>query len=223
VGTGFWITQLLLAVAAIATAVYSARHAPEEGSADGRVPESVPLFTPLERARLLVLRRLVQQSQVLQANLYDDLAPEERPGPELRIEWPWRRAMMWSALLLVLIGCVGVWQTNAEMNQLDRGPLFGHLVPGVIANPGKYLSAVNSAASPTALRDPFQAVELLDRKQAMDRYEALLGLGLAWLVSTLAGSPASSAGAPQSIASDLVPFIIVGAALCGALSFFELP
>lgn len=228
-GTGFWIMQLALLVAAIATAVYSERRnrcSPDESSFVGRTtPDARPSFTPLERRRLLVLRRLVEQSQLLRVNLYDDLTPEVRIEPEPRIEWPWRQAMLWSALFLVLVGCVGVWQTNAAMAQLDRGPLFGHLVPGVIANPGKYLATVNSATStvPLAARDPFQALALLDRKQAMDRYEALLGLGLAWLVGAAARSSASSPNAPHSIAGDVVPFIIVAAALCGALSFFELP
>ena len=152
-GTGFWITQFLLLVAAIATAVYSERRnrcSPDESSfVVGPTPgRAIVVHAARARAPAACCADWSNSRRLLGVNLYDDLTPEERMGPEPRIEWPWRRAMLWSALCLVLVGCVGVWQTNADMAQLDRGPLFGHLVPGVIANPGKYFAAVNSATSP---------------------------------------------------------------------------
>jgi len=49
----------------------------------------------------------------------------------------------WIAQLALLVAAIATAvYSERHMAQLDRGPLLGHLVPGVIANPGKYLAAV---------------------------------------------------------------------------------
>jgi hypothetical protein len=140
--------------------------------------------------------------------------------------------------LLALAGVVGVVRTNALMDGVEHSQqtlgagvhasLLGRLVPGVIANPGKYLSAVNSGGSSIAAgADPLEAVAMQSLKQAMDRYEALVGLGIALLIwgsaRPVLRQQSSTGAVESSVASDAAPFIVVVALLCASMSFFELP
>jgi hypothetical protein len=139
---------------------------------------------------------------------------------------------------LVIAGGVGAWQVNAAMTRLESestepistGTVVSHLVPGVVANPGRYLAAVNSAASSiSGDRDPIEVTAWLDQKEAVDRFEAVIGLGIACLLAAVAGWPRSPsrpgylADDPAgSIGSDLLPFVLVASAFLAAISFFEL-
>ena len=167
-GIGFWVTQVILVLAAIATGVYVERRnraeknvppadAPKfrvsvEG-AEARV--GAQQFTAAERSRLTVLRRLVEQARELRGELVDDLQPDRSTADEphrvpLDQFRDWRTPAAWIGLVLVVIGCVGVWQATAAMTRIEHdatgamitGSLTSHLVPGVIANTGKYLAAV---------------------------------------------------------------------------------
>jgi hypothetical protein len=110
--------------------------------------------------------------------------------------------------------------TGVESSMVSR------LVPGLLANPSKYVKAVNSSSAATA---SLEQVSYLQDKQAMDRWEAVLVLGAALLLATRR-SPVSGAPRPDgeaardsSIANDFLPFLFLAALVCGALSFFELP
>jgi hypothetical protein len=324
VGTGFWIIQAMLLVAAVATAFHverqnrrhegtSADDEPdvkvriepvgerpavtplplrrERAAPDGStILRSPPLFTSVERSRLLAWRTWVQQARLARSDLYDDLAPADeqvqhgadpqldhssrpdhtsavRPrwdltadgntsadhAPRMRSDdrpprWPGlrgtspRQLLLIVGVLLLTLGCVGIWRTHLSMSALEESrssslgvskpSLVAHLTPGMISNPGKYLAAVNSSGSsvpPGA--DPLELLAMLELRQAMDRFEALFGLGLALIIGSGTGwsprSPRPGGGDPalqqqSTIASDLVPFIVLVALFCFAVSFFEL-
>jgi hypothetical protein len=257
VGTGFWVTQVILVVAAIATGVYVERcnraekNVPPADAPKFRVSVEEAearvggqQFTAAEQSRLAVLRRLVEQARELRGELVDDLQPDmsdveqsHRIGADqLR---GWRKPAASIGVVLIVLGCVGVWQATAAMTQIEReatgampmGSLASHLLPGVIANPGKYLAAVNSSSGGVSGgRDPIQVLAWLDEKEAVDRFEAVIGVGLACLLAALAGWPGASPGVESSddgpsssIGSDLLPFMLCASAFLAAMSFFELP
>jgi hypothetical protein len=139
-----------------------------------------------------------------------------------------------------VVGAVGVVRTDLAIRDLqDAAPeagvrlsLAGRLLPGLIVNPGKYLSAVNGASASgrgAPAQASLEAVALLQQKQAMDRWEAVLALGVAMVFATRRSqsvatpTPDGEAARASSVANDLVPFLFVAALLFGALSFFELP
>ena len=135
--------------------------------------------------------------------------------------------MLVGGVLLVGFGVVGVVRTSLAMDDLQRNsvsqtePLSpaARLLPGVIVNPAKYLSAVNASATP-GRGDQLYAVGQMELKQAMDRWEAVLGVGVSLL---LFANAMRSAEEESTVAFDLAPFILVAAALFAGLSFFELP
>ena len=218
-GTGFWVAQVILVVAAIATGIYAERrnraerYLPPPSAPRIRVPVEpsevrvgAPRFTAGEQSRLLVLRRLVQQARTFKTDLFDDLqadastvdAPDASAPSQAR---SWRTLALWLGFLLILVGGAGVWQANADMARLEReargavasASLVSHLLPGVIANPGKYLAAVNSASGAVSGgRDPIRVLAWLDQKEALDRFEAVVGVGVVCVLAATAGWP----GAP---------------------------
>ena len=209
-------------------------------------------FTLRERARLLLLRGSVQDARTGRGGLYDDLQPDEStrwvvaattrvppaptrqpstppppPPPAPKRGWTGRQLTLAIAALLVVVGGLGVVQTSAAMQATGvEGSMVSRLVPGLLANPGKYVKAVNSSTSASASLDQ---VSYLHEKQAMDRWEAVLILGTALFlvtrrtpsptVSTAQGEPARE----SSVANDFLPFLFLLALVLGALSFFELP
>jgi hypothetical protein len=259
VGIGFWITQVVLAVVAIITGISAERHnraeqnTPSADSAYERVPvesagsrrDAIP-FTAGEQSRLLVLRRLVERARALKTDLYDDLTPDRSAevGPSASSytygnSLPWKRIVVCTGVVLVGIGCIGTWHANAAMARIERqargtmitGSIANHLLPGVVAYPGKYLAAVNSSSSGlSGDRDPLQVIAWLDQKQAVDRFEGIIGLGAACLLAVSAGWPrgGSQTGLlgeePRgSVGSDVLPFLLVASVFVMAMSFFELP
>ena len=262
-GVGFWVLQAILVAAAVATGIAAERrnradqNAPPVDAPRRRVPvESASVargtsqFTAREQSRLASLRRLVEQARALKTDLYDDLQAdtaterEATSGTTTRSGHPrsWRAFTVCIGMGLVIIGGIGTWQANAAMTRLEReaqapignGSVAGHLLPGVIANPGRYLDAVNSAATSVAAnRDPIEVIAWLDQKQALDRFEAVIGLGAACLLATVAGWPrrAEPTGSGSgyfddepagSVGSDLLPFVLVASVFFVAISFFEL-
>ena len=113
------------------------------------------------------------------------------------------------------------------------GSLGSHLLPGPVASPGKYLAAVNSSSNGlSGNRDPIQVLAWLEQKATLDRFEGLVGLGLASLLVAIAGWPRSTYATVNgvrdyppsgSVGSDLLPFILVVSVFFLAMSFFELP
>jgi hypothetical protein len=59
----------------------------------------------------------------------------------------------------------------------------------------------------------------MHQKAAMDRWEALVGLGLSVLLFT----SATRTDEDSSVGVDVAPFLLVATILFAALSFFELP
>lgn len=259
-GIGFWVTQVILLVAAIATGISAERRNRAERD---RPPTNLPIyhiplaptgvpvggsqFTADEQSRLVVLRRLVQQARALKTNLLDDLQPDatavdDRSGrTPNRQAGAWRTPALWLGLFLILIGGAGVWQANSVMVRLEQEAtgsvttrsLASHLLPGVIANPGKYLAAVNSSSSAVSGgRDPIQVLAWLDQKEAVDRFEAVIGVGTACVLAATAGWPGATRRgnlgsaedeSPSSLGSDVLPFVLCASVFLAAMSFFELP
>jgi hypothetical protein len=220
----------------------------------GRVgPVDVGLggFPLRERARLLLLRGSVQDARTGRGGLYDDLEadestrwvvaasarvptaptvaapiPKSAPPPERGRAWTGRRVTLAIAAVLLMVGALGVVRTNAEMQATQAGSsMAARLVPGLLANPGKYVKAVNTSTSTSASLDQ---VQFLQQKQAMDRWEAALVLGAALLLATrraptLSPTPEGEAARESSVANDFLPFLFLAALLFAALSFFELP
>ena len=145
------------------------------------------------------------------------------------------------ACLVLLIGLVGVARTYAAMDALQQTALTGYggqiaadspvtrLVPGLLSNPARYLAALNGGGnSRRATADAFFAADRLALKQAMDRWEALAGAGLAALLLSRARPAAESraqnspTGVRTSVAADLTPLLLLVALLFAALSFLEI-
>ncbi|MBV9168948.1 MAG: hypothetical protein JOZ81_02540 [Chloroflexi bacterium] len=260
-GAAFWITQLVLMVTAIAIAVSverrnrAERNNPPPDAPYHRIPvESARVrrrssgstsFTAAEQSRLAMLRRVVEQARALKTDLYDDLQPD-RSQDDIAAPFSFTHVRSWTTLavgagaLLVIMGVVGVWQANAAITRLEQmptgtlvpGSLSSHLLPGAVANPGKYLAAVNSSSNTTGNRDPIQVMTWLQQKETVDRFEALIGLGVAFILIAIAGWPRPAARTPGfveddeprgSIGSDLLPFVLVVSVFLVAMSFFELP
>ena len=209
-------------------------------------------FTLRERARLLLLRGSVQDAKTGRGGLHDDLeadestrwvvaasarvppaptlsapASERVPPPEPQPAWTARQLTLALAAVLLIVGAVGVVRTNADLQASEvSSSLAARLVPGLLANPGKYVKAVNSSTSASASLDQ---VSYLQQKQAMDRWEAVLVLGAALLLTTrrtpssAAPTAEGEAARESSVANDLLPFLFLVALVFGALSFFELP
>jgi hypothetical protein len=257
VGTGFWVTQVILVVAAVATGIWVERcnrlernvppaNAPklrvsveEAGARVGAQP-----FTAAEQSRLALLRRLVEQARELRTDLLDDLQAdmssidesERTSSGQLR---GWKKPAAVIGIVLAVIGSIGVWQATAAMTRIEReatgtvtsGSLTSHLLPGVVANPGKYLAAVNSSSGGVSGgRDPIQVLAWLDEKEAVDRFEAVIGVGIACLLAAVAGWPGSASPdgsldgeSRSSFGSDVLPFILCASVFLAAMSFFELP
>jgi hypothetical protein len=200
-------------------------------------------FTVEQQARLVILRTFVQEARLGRGALQDDMAPasdgDENAGPAASAapasRKPHRRASTRQLLLaagavLVLLGVVGMVRTSMAMDDLQRTassrgvePLTvtTRFLPGVLVNPAKYLSAVNGSSGVSGV-DPLYAVSLMEDKQAMDRWEALAGSGLA-LVLFMNAMRSADDDEEGAVASDFAPFVLVAAVLFAALSFFELP
>jgi hypothetical protein len=217
---------------------------PVESASTGRRSSE---FTVSEQARLVMLRRVVQQARALKTDLYDDLQPDRsedgmgaNPVPLSHVR-SWTRLAIWTGVVFMLVGCVGVWQANAAITRLEHlpgasvvaGSTGSHLLPGVVGNPGRYLAAVNSSSSGVSgNRDPIQVMAWLEQKATVDRFEALIGLGLTLLLAAVAGWPRPASGPGtlvkddeprSSVGSDLLPFVLVVSVFLVAMSFFELP
>ena len=161
----------------------------------------------------------------------DDVVAEPEV-PSRRHRWPRpslssQQVMFIGGVLLVGFGLVGAVRTSMAMDDLQRTsvsqtqPLApaARLLPGLIVNPAKYLSAVNASATPVR-GDQLYAIGQMELKQVIDRWEALLGLGVSLL---LFANAMRGADEESTVAFDLAPFILVAAALFMGLSFFELP
>jgi hypothetical protein len=201
-------------------------------------------FTVEQQARLVILRTFVQEARLGRGALQDDMAPapdsDENAGPSSsaapasrrpRPRASTRQLLLAAGAVLVLLGAVGMVRTSMAMDDLQRTttsrgvePLTAttRFLPGVLVNPAKYLAAVNGSSAVSSV-DPLYAVSLMEDKQAMDRWEALAGIGLALLLFMNAMRSTENDGEEGSVASDFAPFVLVAAVLFAALSFFELP
>jgi hypothetical protein len=198
-------------------------------------------FTVEQQARLVILRTFVQEARMGRGALSDDMIASgeldsDQPttaGPPrvARRRLDSRQLLVAGGLLLVVLGVIGIVRTNVAIDDLARSfpanassPLSGtaRFLPGVIVNPSRYLSAVNGGSSVRSGVDPLFAVEQLDQKQAMDRWEALALVGLSLLLFAQA-MRVQADDDDSMVGFDVAPFILVAAALFAGLSFFELP
>jgi hypothetical protein len=190
----------------------------------------------------VLLRSFVQEARSGGHALSDDLAAEPEvpihPVRPKRQSWRPRlgsqQLMLVGGVLLVGFGLVGVVRTSMAMDDLQQHstspqqPLSPaeRFLPGVILDPAKYLSAVNSSGGGggSSRVDPLYAMNQLQERQAMDRWEALVGIGVSLLLFVNAmRAAASNDDEETSIAFDVAPFLLVAAVLFAGLSFFELP
>jgi hypothetical protein len=190
-------------------------------------------FTIEQQARLVILRTFVQHGALSDDMVADAEAsapaqqPAAAPMAKRSPRLDRRQLLIAGAIGLMIVGLVGVVRTSTAMDDLQRTSLtplspVAQFVPGVIANPAKYLAAVNSGGRGNTI----EAVNLMHEKEAMDRWEALIGIGLSMLLFTSASRRESSSSSDEDasmVAADVAPFILVAAMLFAALSFFELP
>jgi hypothetical protein len=174
-------------------------------------------------ARLLVLRRLVEQSKLLRVNLYDDLTPEggSLTGTADRVALAASHAVD---------GCAWSWSAASGCGKPTRtwpNWIAVHCLgvsSGRVHNPGKYFAAVNSATSrrrwPRVIRSRRSPCSIVSRRWIGTKRCSVSAWPHWW---ALAESLASSPNAPHSIAGDLVPFIVVGAGAVRRAFVFELP
>jgi len=196
-------------------------------------PSGLNVFSPQERARLVRLRDLVRATR----GSPPATATESRL---LRAARAFGRCWVPVATAaLIGSGVLGILHTSAAMDDLRRSSVVAvapvslaeRLLPGLIAHPASYLSAVNGGGAGQrngAAGDDLFALGMLDLKAAMDRSEAALaaGVGLLLLAATATSPPATSPPATDpdtSLAADAAPFLLIAAFLCAALSFLELP
>jgi hypothetical protein len=197
-------------------------------------------FTSEQQARLVLLRSFVQEARSGRGALSDDLAAglevparkAQRSGARWRPRLGNQQLMLIGGVVLIGVGLVGVARTSMAMDGLQRTSVLGQepltlaerLLPGVILNPARYLSAVNASSSAGGARvDQLYAVSQMQEKQAMDRWEALAGIGLSLLLFVNAMPAAANEDEETSVAFDFAPFLLVAALLFAGLSFFELP
>jgi hypothetical protein len=225
--------------------------APSNGSAEPPAPQAVVAtpsvvaaavaglsqFTAEQQARLVLLRSFVQEARSGRGSLSDDLAAAPEVPVRRRASWRPRlgnRELMFiGGIVLMGVGLVGVVRTSMAMDDLQRTSVSAQepltaaerLLPGVILNPAKYLSAVNASSGASSARvDQLYAVNQMQEKQAMDRWEALVGIGLSLLLFVNAmRAAAANEDEETSVAFDFAPFLLVAAVLFAGLSFFELP
>jgi hypothetical protein len=169
--------------------------------------------------------------------LRDDMMPAAVPAPVVseptstprrRRRPTGRHLVLAGAALAILVGLAGVVRTNMQMTGLQKNgysqaaPLSvgQRFLPGVIVSPGKYLSAVNGSSAGASASDPLYDLSVMELKQAMDRWEALAGIGLAVLLFLNATRATNE---ETSVGTDVAPFVLVAAFLFAALSLFELP
>ena len=228
-GTGFWLIQAAFVLAAIATAIQveRERNRPDPVGGGRRVRiELGTAFTIQEHARLLSLRHRIREAKFGGGRLSDDLVPapdgspsSEPDGAPVR-EFPIARLLLVAGLVLLLVGGVGMWQANTAMSA-SGSSWFTRFVPGPIANPARYLGAVNSSSAQSVGVD---ALAQLNAKQAMDRWEALASAGLALLMAGIIARPEPSEAEPRgTLVNDLLGVFVLLTLLFGGLSFFELP
>ena len=127
-----------------------------------------------------MLRRMVEQARALKTDLYDDLQPDaseedaalSRSLPGLR---SWKTLSIWIGVLLLVIGCVGVWQANVAITVLEHmptgtlvpGPLSSHLLPGPIANPGK--ASIEAVLHPAGTKALYFVADVVERHEHHDQ------------------------------------------------------
>jgi hypothetical protein len=153
-----------------------------------------------------------------------------RPEAPLLRRWSAGGWLLVAGLLLFAVGIGGMWHTNLTLDALElaqapfstapRMSFAARVLPGPIANPARYFAAVNGGSASAT----FQAAAFLEQKQAMDRWEGAVLLGLALLIASFSHPGGTTRGGEtsSSIAGDLVGFIALAALVCAGLSFFEL-
>jgi len=188
------------------------------------VTDGLQHFTPQERVRLVRLRALVRATR--QPRRTD--APDSRQHRAARaVDRWWLPAV---GVALIGLGTLGVVRTSIAMDDLPRTSLVTvapvslgeRVLPGLIAHPGVYLSAINGGGSSPLVGsagDGLYRARLIDLKAAMDRSEAALASGAGLLLLAVG----TNAHPDTSLAADVAPFLLIAAFLCAALSFFELP
>jgi hypothetical protein len=140
------------------------------------------------------------------------------------------RLLIGIGALVALIGLLNVVLINAEMARLEQsGPtrlaLAGggveRFVPSLLAN----LQRANqppSTVTAVLAGDPRRSPQYIDHKRALERWVAVIGLGLAALFIGLESTiPEGSAAARSPIGSDLARLLMLLSLALAGLSFFE--
>ncbi|MBV9544296.1 MAG: hypothetical protein JOY61_07950 [Chloroflexi bacterium] len=239
VNTFFWIIQIALLMPLLVMAFTAGLEGPSRRSRVTAAISGLNQFTAEQQARLVRLRGFVQAARLTGGPLADDLRPALRARASVRripVEvhrTRGQRAVVALACLLVVVGAAGVFSTNSAMDGMRSNvpwtePLTPaqRFLPGVFADPARYISALNGAVSGAASvswTDPFYAIAVMDQKVAMDRWEALAGLGIALLLFASALRSVDPQGESRALAFDVAPMVMVASVMFAALSLCELP
>lgn len=144
-----------------------------------------------------------------------------------------RNPLSLSGLALLLVGLAFAVRTYVVLvkveNQIgERSSFITRILPGFIANPAKFLSAVNgtSPGTPTPV-DPLLEQRHLDLKEELDRWMAVVSFGGALMMFGIAaptGVAIRGKDAPprSSVAADIAPVLLIVSLTYAMLSFFEI-
>jgi hypothetical protein len=140
------------------------------------------------------------------------------------------RLLIGAGAVVAVLGLLNVILINMEMTRLEQagpprlaitGSGVERFVPSLLANLQR---AQQSPSTVTAVLagDPRRSPEYIDHKRALERWVAVIGLGLAALFLGLESTiPEGSAAARSPIGSDLARLLILLSLAMAGLSFFE--
>jgi hypothetical protein len=139
-----------------------------------------------------------------------------------------------TGFVVLLVGVIFAVRTYITLVDLDnqlaeRSSFITRVLPGFIANPARFLNAVNGGGTSSANGpDPLLAQLKVNSKADMDRWMALVCLGgtlVAFGIATPTGRVIRGPSAPphSTIAADIAPVLLILALSYVMLSFFEIP
>lgn len=156
--------------------------------------------------------------------------------------WTLSRGALVVGVVVLVIALVGIVFTNVSMDAVYRtapaslssqDSLYQRLAPGILANPAKYMAAVNGGGGGgggTRIQsgvNVFAAGDLIALKETMDRWEGLACIGLAilafvWGQPKVEITPDGEEAKRSSVAMDFAPFLVVAGLIFLIFSFLEI-
>lgn len=161
--------------------------------------------------------------------------PVQIPSRPPARQWTDRNRIMAAGVVLAILGLIGsvftyVALARHEQSQgLEERPtaFLTRILPGVIGDPGRYGATAGGTRPTPAGADALYRTEYANLKGALDRWLALLLVGVAALLFA-SGMPLARAAEGKgrwgsSVPADVAPFVLLAAVAYFGLSFFEIP